>query len=175
MRFSISPRPQIDSATDTQVALLGVMHISSYIELRYDHMTRRNWINSGSYLIPQHMYDFKNGYDIDLRKLKAILQIGSCLLGFRRSLPEELEANLLYFWKHELVSRSLPAAERALPALILDTPVLGLDDCLFGDGNSTQEYVDPGAHQESVHVAKARKMPGACRNVQRWVHLQRVS
>ena len=45
--------------------------------------------------------------------------------------------------------------------------MLGLDDRLFRDKNSTQEYVHSSAYKETVHVAKARKMPRACSNLQR--------
>ena len=37
--------------------------------------------------------------------------------------------------------------------------MLGLNDRLFRDKNSTQEYVHSSAYKETVHVAKARKMP----------------
>jgi hypothetical protein len=53
--------------------------------------------------------------------------------------------------------------------------MLSLDDCLSRNKNSTQEYVHPSANKEPIHVAKARKMPRACSDLQRGGNLRIVS
>lgn len=63
----------------------------------------------------------------------------------------------------------------ALFSSLLDGSMLGLHDRLSCNGNSTEEYVNPGAHEESINVAKAGKMPCTDCNVQRRVDLQSFS
>jgi hypothetical protein len=53
--------------------------------------------------------------------------------------------------------------------------MLGLDDRLSRNKYSTQEYVHPGANKETVHVAKACKMPRAYSDLQRGSDLRTVS
>jgi hypothetical protein len=53
--------------------------------------------------------------------------------------------------------------------------MLGLQDRLSCGEDTTQEYVNPSAHKESIYVAKTSKMPCSDSDVQRGVDLRNIS
>jgi hypothetical protein len=55
---------------------------------------------------------------------------------------------------------------------ILDASTLSLYDRLPRNQNSTEEYIHPSAHKETVQVAKAGKMSRACGILQRGSNLR---